>query len=322
MLILTLWTLFFLSALAVAVGTLVSAAIRVAEDLGRRNTAYYAARAGVEQALRHLRQSTNAWNSAHDWSEEWLDLRVEGTPVSVYWVDAASGGENAVTNAGLSDEEGRISLNMADPGLLRALFIVAGGLSEPAAGELVDCILDWKDADDDRLTFGAERAYYSALSPPYACHNGPFLALEELRLVRGVTGELYDLVAPHATLYGAGKVNVNSAGALALACVGVRWGAEVAVARGLADRIVEFRRAGGVFETAAAADLYRVLNDFRNLTGEQTDLLNRMAPSLQANGAYFRGRVEAGRAGEGQGVARIEFIFDRKHERKVYWHER
>ena len=56
--------------------------------------------------------------------------------------------------------------------------------------EIADAIIDWRDTDDTVSGLGAENAYYQALTPGYACKNGPFDTVEELLLVRGVTPEL------------------------------------------------------------------------------------------------------------------------------------
>lgn len=56
--------------------------------------------------------------------------------------------------------------------------------------EIADAILDFIDADEEPREFGCESEYYSGLSPPYQCRNGPLMSVEELLLVRGVTPEL------------------------------------------------------------------------------------------------------------------------------------
>ena len=53
--------------------------------------------------------------------------------------------------------------------------------------DVADAIVDWLDMDSSPRPYGAEDDYYTALSPPYHCKNGPLDSLEELLLVRGVT---------------------------------------------------------------------------------------------------------------------------------------
>jgi type II secretory pathway component PulK len=62
--------------------------------------------------------------------------------------------------------------------------------------ELAAAIVDWVDSnydiyiDGDSGPIGCEDEYYSALSPPSRCKNGPLDSLDELLLVRGMTREL------------------------------------------------------------------------------------------------------------------------------------
>ena len=96
--------------------------------------------------------------------------------------------------------------------------------------DLISAIKDWIDTDEDIITGlnGAESDYYKELDPPYECKNGPFDDLSEVRLVKGVTPELFNGIAGAAglsnyiTVYGVekkdgnnfsypGKVNINTA---------------------------------------------------------------------------------------------------------------
>ena len=51
--------------------------------------------------------------------------------------------------------------------------------------ELINALLDWRDADNDTREGGAESDYYNTLEPPYNAKNGPFDSIEELLLVKG-----------------------------------------------------------------------------------------------------------------------------------------
>ena len=93
---------------------------------------------------------------------------------------------------GLENESARLNLNTVlladqleeDGG--RKMLMTLPGMTEPIA----DAILDWIDPDDEPRMLGAEREYYSALSPAYAPRNGPLGSIEELLLVRDVTPAL------------------------------------------------------------------------------------------------------------------------------------
>lgn len=101
-------------------------------------------------------------------------------------------------------------------------------------------LVDWVDPDTDRngcdprsetaTTSAPEDSYYQLLDKPYRRKNAAFDSLEELHLVQGVSDEFYsrfffpdpdDEKSRVVTVWGSGKVNVNSANArtlLALVC--------------------------------------------------------------------------------------------------------
>lgn len=90
---------------------------------------------------------------------------------------------------GLEDESSRLNLNtlplldQAQSGAGSQALMMLPGMTPDVA----DAILDWMDLDDTPRQNGAERDYYSALSPSYAPKNGPLESVEELLLIRGVT---------------------------------------------------------------------------------------------------------------------------------------
>lgn len=96
---------------------------------------------------------------------------------------------------------------------------------------IINSLKDWLDSgDDDAITglSGAETDYYESLDPPYACKNGPFDHLSEVRLVKGILPEIFDGIggaaglSAYLTVYGAekngdqkftypGLININTA---------------------------------------------------------------------------------------------------------------
>ncbi len=79
--------------------------------------------------------------------------------------------------------------------------------------ELIGNLADWTDVDDTRLfQGGSEDALYESLDSPYRSKNGAFDSRDEIRLVDGwhLDG-IWERVGQHLTIYGAGKINVNTA---------------------------------------------------------------------------------------------------------------
>ncbi len=95
---------------------------------------------------------------------------------------------------GITDEASKLNLNTATQEQLGILVRAAIGEEneEIDPQEIVDAILDWRDADRNaRGKQGdTEGEYYRRLPQPYRVKNGPFDTVEELLLVKGVTGQI------------------------------------------------------------------------------------------------------------------------------------
>ena len=92
------------------------------------------------------------------------------------------------------------------------------GLSESEAVEITQAVIDWLDADDDTSGFGgAEFNYYQSAGdefgvPGYRPANREMKSVSELRLVKGVTPELYKLLQPYVCALPVGvELNINTA---------------------------------------------------------------------------------------------------------------
>jgi type II secretory pathway component PulK len=93
---------------------------------------------------------------------------------------------------GLSDEAGKINVNallQLDNGKGDAGY-TALMLLPNMTDDVANAIIDWISPGDTPRSNGAKDDYYSSLTPPYHCKNGPLDSLEELLLVRGVTAQL------------------------------------------------------------------------------------------------------------------------------------
>jgi general secretion pathway protein K len=101
----------------------------------------------------------------------------------------------------IQDELGKIDLNAADGGLLARLLETTGGLDKDGARDLADKIMDWREADDLRHLHGATRNDYLAAGMSYAPRNGPFQSVSEVKLVLGMTEDLFARIAPALTVY-------------------------------------------------------------------------------------------------------------------------
>jgi general secretion pathway protein K len=100
----------------------------------------------------------------------------------------------------IQDELGRIDLNHADRSVVVGLF-QSVGLDLDAAGELADKILAWRGSGAGRRPDGAQEPGDRASGSTLAPRNGPFQSVDELKLVMGMTADLYRRVEPALTVY-------------------------------------------------------------------------------------------------------------------------
>ncbi len=109
---------------------------------------------------------------------------------------------------------------------------------------VADAVVDWMDNDENPRVGGAESAYYLALPNPYRSKNDLFDTVGELRLVRGVTEEVFGKLLPFVTVSSSGQVNINTAPKEVLMSLsaGTDMAEGGAIDAKTADEIVEYRK--------------------------------------------------------------------------------
>jgi type II secretory pathway component PulK len=127
----------------------------------------------------------------------------------------------------ITDEEGRLDLNLATPERLRRLLTGLGADAQ-SRDVAVDSLEDWKDSDELRHANGAESDdHYLRLPVPYRARNSRLQDVAELRQIRGITPALYEGhgaqpgLAALTTVHGRTAVNINTAPAPVLAALGL-----------------------------------------------------------------------------------------------------
>ncbi len=233
-LMLVLWVLVLLSVIAGEFCYATRTEVNTVRNFKEETEAYYIAQAGLYRAIQGLlieelrtaaAEVVEVKEAPGEEAEEAIRWRVNAPIPPV----AFGAGRFTVK---IDNESGKVDLNNAGPDMLRMLL---GGfdLEEHEKDVIVDSILDWRDEDDLHRLNGAEDDYYSNLDNPYPCKDGPFEAVDELLLVRGVTAEIFygglrDMVTVNRQAYdggaeavfgrlvrvkrsAAGKVNINAA---------------------------------------------------------------------------------------------------------------
>ncbi|EFK06026.1 conserved hypothetical protein [delta proteobacterium NaphS2] len=116
----------------------------------------------------------------------------------------------------------------------RFLLSKSFGLDPDEVSILMDFIKDWLDPDDEITRFGVESAYYRGLDPSYSCDNGVLTSLDRLTLIKGMSKELVygtkekEGLISHLSLFGGGKININTAGPLILQALSAEMTEEMA----------------------------------------------------------------------------------------------
>ncbi|MFL5328031.1 MAG: general secretion pathway protein GspK [Gemmataceae bacterium] len=103
--------------------------------------------------------------------------------------DALSG--STTTKYGVTDESAKINLNAlvkqdTTGNTASKILLKLPNMTD----EIADAIIDWISDSETPRPNGTKSDYYSGLTPPYRCKNGPLDSIEELLLVKGVTPEL------------------------------------------------------------------------------------------------------------------------------------
>ncbi|WP_336368262.1 type II secretion system minor pseudopilin GspK [Marinobacter sp. C2H3] len=123
--------------------------------------------------------------------------------------------ENGVVEVQIDDLGGRFNLNdlvtpdgQVDPvakerftRLLRVL-----GITEVS----VDTLIDWIDSDEQTTSaYGAEDGQYLMEDPGYRAANQPFASVSELRLIQGMTEEIYQALRPYVAALPVSGIGIN-----------------------------------------------------------------------------------------------------------------
>ena len=163
--------------------------------------AHYAAEAGVMRAFYGLQDPIN--------KNRWIG---DGRVYSLAFDHA----DVKVTAIG---ESGKVDLNAATPDVLQALFQAAGA-SAADAKSLAANVVEWRSAPLIASDLDKRRAEYLAAGHDYGPRNGPFVSIEELQMVLGMTPAMYRTIAPDITIWsGNAAPDPNTAPPLALAAI-------------------------------------------------------------------------------------------------------
>ena len=306
-LIIVLWSIFILGALAVTMAGYVSAQINLAKRLSDGAKGYYLARGGIERSILEVKNDSTADFDAltDSWSNNdaiFKDVKLGDRTYSVLPLSGNEDGKKKI-RYGLSDEERKVNVNKASKDVLKNLLYIAAGLDAEDAASIAASIINWRSPADHADKDGAGTFHYQTLDRPYKCKNAPIEVLEELLLVKGITPEIFNKIKPSLTIYGAGAVNINTADEVVLRSIGM--------SQELAGKIAHFR-------APVTADSANIFDDTSKITAllakkeslsdeESGKISNLIGAGLLSVSSDNFGGISV------YNTVKIAFIFDRKN---------
>ena len=290
-LILTILIISLIVALTLQFNTSMRYNLHAAATLKDGITLKAIAESGFDYSLAVLFEdaSNNDFDTLH---EIWADSQLLSS-ISGYMFDEGRLEVKITDHSGkiainrLVDENGKYNTKQKDL-LVRFLRLEKFGLYEEEVDSIVDAIKDWIDTDDEVTGFAAENPYYQSLTNPYSCRNSSMKYLKELLLVKGVDKELFygendnPGVSDYLTIYGDGRININTAANPVLMALSDR------IDQSMAEKMAVYRE-------NEAHDLknpawYRDLPGMKDVQID-TDLLTTSSANFEIKSTGFKGMM-------------------------------
>ncbi len=326
-LIITIWSICFLSTLAVILGSGVRQKLQLVQRLDERDKLHLVAAAGIQQAIVQIGQDTESTfysftDRCADDPSVFKDMEIGDGRVSIRYdfLDDASGARKI--HYGLSDEERKINVNTAGTAVMERLFEFLLGGDETRAQDLAAAITDWRDADSELSTpvGSAEDSFYRNLTyNPYEAKDAPLEAPDELRLVKDMDADSMEKLKDYLTVFGDGKINVNTASKAVFWALGM--------STYLTDKVMVYRsgkdKALGTADDnvfKSASNIVSDLSQFTSLSDSEVADLSRIVDQfLKVQSEIFTARAVA-HLNNRRNATEVVAVFNRSGD-ILYWHE-
>ncbi len=296
-LVLVIWVLVVLVAIVGEFSYSMRTEINITRNFKEEQEAYQLALSGVEQAKLEL-LSVKEEEVVYLEDENVLKFGDEEDEGELLFQRKVTLGKGEFTYD-LIDEDRKLDINTAERDQLVLLFHDSG-VDMTDVDEIVDSILDWRDANDLHMLNGAEEEYYQSLDRPYSCKDGDFDSIDELLLVKGISRDIlygskkdsddegtdsddeetYEGVEKYLTVYGTERLNINTASDFVLSAV---------FTPADADQIIS-RRADGPLKSATqhgkvTSEIFTIISTGTNSDGtikrSVKTVVHRMSDELE-----------------------------------------
>ncbi len=280
--IVALWALVILAILAISIGQRVSQALRLSRYQQDKLKSMYLAKTNLNLAINEIFKNAESIGS----------------------VEAPTGLDT------ISSEESRININKAGKDLLGVLLTKAGVANY---AELAENICAWRG---DAVV----APDYSELG--YPNKTATLSNTEELVLVKGVKDiaqESYDKLKNLITVYGSGRVNINTADPQVLEIL-IEYCKKQLQSQNnnendpgdLLEKITQAR------PFSSAVDFNELIRNQGSPASGQVNILNELAGLIDFKSSCFRihsnGKIK-------NVSSSIQCVFDKNKKKIVYWHE-
>lgn len=186
-LVVVMWTLGLLALMAISFTSSVQTQIKVTAGAVENARLEALADAGFNLALHNLARARQERGRT-------ASSAIDGS------IQACDAGDGTRILVSLEDEAGKISLAVGNERLYAAFFRGLG-LPPEDARAITDSFLDFRDADDVKRPYGAERLEYLAAGRTAGPKNAAPAAAEELEQVLGFSPELVARIRPHVSFH-------------------------------------------------------------------------------------------------------------------------
>jgi general secretion pathway protein K len=176
-LLIVLWMLVLITLLVATMSAAGRSEVRITASLRAAEIAREAVDGGVEEAI--FRVATGQWGPGP------IPQRIRVGEVLV--------------EVRVEDEAGKVNVNDVPPELMNALLQEIG-VPPATAASLTAAIEDFHSSRIEPLPGGAKAPQYLAAGLPYGPSSKPFRSLDEVRLVLGMTPEIFARLAPYISV--------------------------------------------------------------------------------------------------------------------------
>ncbi len=329
-LILALWALSFLSIFALYLGMTVRQKIILLKRLESRDQLELTAQAGIKKAATILNEEIKQNNelltmeskmARHNNPEELSRIVLGQSVCDVSYEIPNAGSSGAQEYFGIVDEESKVNINKIGILPLRNLIKDILHCDDETAQKLATAIIDWREYGESEIVGFYSDEYYDNLQYPYPAKNADFEVIDELLLVKGMNKDILKKLSLYVTVYGDGKVNLNTASAVVLAAAGLR--------RELIDKILSVRRGIDMVDASRddyvfqrSYDLANYLGQFMTLEAEEIAEINQLnGEGKLGTNSFFYSIESHAKIPDNKTHLTIKCVFDANEKKFVYWKE-